>query len=139
MNEMTWRNNRGIFSWHLITYALILSRSRWFLHWPNNGHRTFQPGLFKPKLQPWTSQPQTFYHEPRTPMGSRDVSTGATIATAVTPKFSDTITLFRPYSDSAHHWRGCTKIFPVVTSLRVESSWLNGLEMKSPGLKCPDS
>ena len=39
---------------------------------------------------------------------SRDVSTGAT---AVAPKFSDTLTLFQPgggEADSAHHWRGRT-------------------------------
>ena len=39
----------------------------------------------------------------------RDVSTGATGATAVAPKFSDTLTLFQPGgADSAHHWRGRT-------------------------------
>ena len=37
----------------------------------------------------------------------RDVSTGATDATAVAPKFSDTLTLFQPGgADSAHHCRG---------------------------------
>ena len=37
----------------------------------------------------------------------RDVSTGATGATAVAPKFSDTLTLFQPGgADSAHRWRG---------------------------------
>ena len=39
----------------------------------------------------------------------RDVSTGATGATAVAPKFSDTLTLFQPWgADSAHHWRSRT-------------------------------
>ena len=48
----------------------------------------------------------------------RDVSTGATGATAVAPKFSDTLTLFQPRgADSAHHWHGRTYIFLVVTSL----------------------
>jgi hypothetical protein len=37
----------------------------------------------------------------------RDVSTGATGATTVAPKFSDTLTLFQPGgADSAHRWRG---------------------------------
>ena len=37
----------------------------------------------------------------------RDVSAGATGATGVAPKFSDTLTLFQPGgADSAHHWRG---------------------------------
>ena len=37
---------------------------------------------------------------------TRDVSTGATAATGVTPKFSYTLTLFQPGgADSAHHWR----------------------------------
>ena len=49
---------------------------------------------------------------------TRDVSTGATGATAVAPKFSDTLTLFQPRgADSAHHWHGRTYIFLVVTSL----------------------
>ena len=48
----------------------------------------------------------------------RDVSVGATGATAVAPKFSDTLTLFQPGGeDYAHHWRGRTEIFPVITSL----------------------
>ena len=48
----------------------------------------------------------------------RDVSTGAIGATAVAPKFSDTLTLFQPRgADSAHHWHGRTYIFLVVTSL----------------------
>ena len=39
----------------------------------------------------------------------RDVSTGATGATEVAPKFSDTLTLFQPGgADSTHHWRGHT-------------------------------
>ena len=38
---------------------------------------------------------------------SRDVTTGATGATAVAPKFSDTLTLSQPRgADSAHHRRG---------------------------------
>ena len=38
---------------------------------------------------------------------SRDVTTGATGATAVAPKFSDTLTLSPPRgADSAHHPRG---------------------------------
>ena len=37
----------------------------------------------------------------------RDVTTGATGATVVAPKFSDTLTLARPRgADSAHHRRG---------------------------------
>ena len=37
----------------------------------------------------------------------RDVTTGATGATAVAPKFSDTLTLSQPRgADSAHHCRG---------------------------------
>ena len=37
----------------------------------------------------------------------RDVTTGATGATKVAPKFSDTLTLFQPRgADSAHHCRG---------------------------------
>ena len=51
-------------------------------------------------------------------MQCRDVSTGATGATGVAPKFSDTLTLFQLRgADSAHHWHGRTYIFPVVTSL----------------------
>ena len=39
----------------------------------------------------------------------RDVSTGATGATAVAPKFLDTLTLSPPGgADSAHHHRGCS-------------------------------
>ena len=39
----------------------------------------------------------------------RDVSTGATGATVVAPKFSDTLTLSQPGgADSAHHRRGRT-------------------------------
>ena len=37
----------------------------------------------------------------------RDVTTGATGATEVAPKFSDTLTLSQPRgADSAHHYRG---------------------------------
>ena len=37
----------------------------------------------------------------------RDVTTGATGATEVAPKFSDTLTLFQPRgADFAHHRRG---------------------------------
>ena len=43
------------------------------------------------------------------PVLSRDVSAGATGATAVAPKFSDTLTLSQPGgADSAHHRRGRT-------------------------------
>ena len=39
----------------------------------------------------------------------RDVSAGATGATAVAPKFSDTLTLSQPgEADFAHHYRGRT-------------------------------
>ena len=49
---------------------------------------------------------------------SRDVSAGATGATAVAPKFSDTLTLSQPRgADSAHHHRGRSQHFSVVTSL----------------------
>ena len=45
----------------------------------------------------------------------RDVTTGAT---AVAPKFSDTLILSQPRgADSAHHRRGRSLHFPVVTSL----------------------
>ena len=48
----------------------------------------------------------------------RDITAGVTGATAVAPKFSDTLTLFQPRgADSAHHRLGRTYIFPVVTSL----------------------
>ena len=48
----------------------------------------------------------------------RDVSTGATGATAVAPKFSDTLTLFQPGGQILPlHCRGRTKKFPEVTSL----------------------
>ena len=51
-------------------------------------------------------------------LSSRDVSTGATGATEVAPKFSDTLTLFQPRgADSANHWHGRTYIFLVVMSL----------------------
>ena len=39
--------------------------------------------------------------------------------TVVAPKFSNILTLFQPgVADSVHHCRGCTKNFPVGTSLR---------------------
>ena len=39
----------------------------------------------------------------------RDVTAGATGATAVAPKFSDALTLFQPWwADSAQHRTGCT-------------------------------
>ena len=39
-------------------------------------------------------------------MQHRDVSAGTTGATAVAPKFSNTLTLLQPWgADSAHHWR----------------------------------
>ena len=44
-------------------------------------------------------------------MSLRDVSAGATGATAFAPKFSDTLTLSQPgggVADSAHHCRGRT-------------------------------
>jgi hypothetical protein len=48
----------------------------------------------------------------------REVTAGATGGTAVAPKFSDALTLFQPGGQILpHHRRGCTKIFPVVTSL----------------------
>ena len=51
----------------------------------------------------------------------RDVSTRATGTTPVAPKFSGTLTLFQPGgADSAHHQRGCTYNFAVVTSLSVQ-------------------
>ena len=41
------------------------------------------------------------------PYNLRDVTTGATGATEVAPKFSDTFTLFQPRrADSAQHHRG---------------------------------
>ena len=41
------------------------------------------------------------------PANTRDVTTGATGATEVAPKFSDTLTLSQPReADSAHHCRG---------------------------------
>ena len=49
---------------------------------------------------------QTFSNEGALPM-HRDVSAGATGATTVAPKFSDTLTLSQPGgADSAHHRRG---------------------------------
>ena len=49
----------------------------------------------------------------------RDVSTRATGMTAVAPNYSVTLNLFQQVlADSANHWRSCTKIFPVVTSLQ---------------------
>ena len=48
----------------------------------------------------------------------RDVTTGATGATEVAPKFSDTLTLSQLRgADSAHLYRGRSKTFSVVTSL----------------------
>ena len=50
----------------------------------------------------------------------RDVTTGATGATEVAPKFSDAITLSQPRgADSAHHYRGRSKKFSVVMSLEL--------------------
>ena len=50
----------------------------------------------------------------------RDVTTGATGATEVAPKFSDALTLSQPRgADSAHHYRGRSKKFSVVTSLEL--------------------
>ena len=47
----------------------------------------------------------------------RNVTAGATSATVVAPKFSDTLTLFQPvWQILPHHSRGRTKIFPMVTS-----------------------
>ena len=57
-------------------------------------------------------------------MLSRDVSAGATGATEVAPKFSDTLTLFQPRgADTAHHWQGRTYIFLMVMSLSVIVYW----------------
>ena len=48
----------------------------------------------------------------------RDVTTEATDATVVTPKFSDTLTLSQPReADSAHYRRGRSYHFNVITSL----------------------
>ena len=56
----------------------------------------------------------------------RDVSTGATGATRVAHKFSDTLTLFQLRgADSAHHWHGRTYIFPVVTSLTHNTRYVS--------------
>ena len=61
----------------------------------------------------------------------RDVTTGTTGATTVTPKFSDTLTLFQPRgADSAHHWRGHAYIFPVVTSLRISMGLIYTLTLQ---------
>ena len=52
---------------------------------------------------------QDFIDGPRCSIRARDVSAGATGATAVAPKFSDTLTLSQPEgADSAHHRRGRT-------------------------------
>jgi hypothetical protein len=52
-------------------------------------------------------------------MSVRDVTAGATGVTAVTPKFSNVLTLFQPGgADSAQHQRGRTNNFPVFTSVR---------------------
>ena len=51
-------------------------------------------------------------------MSNRDVTAGATGATAVAPKFSGTLTLFQPGGQILHqHRRGRTKNFPTVISL----------------------
>jgi hypothetical protein len=48
-----------------------------------------------------------FHHNALFVASIRDVSTGATGATVVAPKFSDTLTLCQPGgADSAHHRRG---------------------------------
>ena len=59
-----------------------------------------------------------------TASGGRDVTTGATGATAVTPRFSDAfVALFQPGEEnSAQHCKGGTKHFPMVTSLGVQVS-----------------
>ena len=59
---------------------------------------------------------------------SRDVTIGATGATAVAPKFSDNLTLSQPRgADYAHHRRGRSYHFPVVTSLQLGTVHASGL------------
>ena len=61
--------------------------------------------LFKSVSQDTNWQKKHARMEPRD--DSRDVTTGATGATVVAPKFSDTLTLSQPRgADSAHHHRG---------------------------------
>ena len=63
----------------------------------------------------------------------RDVFTGATGATAVPPKFSDTLTLFQPRGAySTYHHRGHTQNFPVDTSLNQNASNVSRLWFVSP-------
>ena len=66
----------------------------------------------------------TYFHEKghHLCMQGRDVTTGATGATVVAPKFSDTLTLSQPRGQilptkSAHHCRVHTYHFPVFTPL----------------------
>ena len=74
--------------------------------------------LFKSVSQDTNWQKKHARMEPRD--DSRDVTTGATGATVVAPKFSDTLTLSQPRgADSAHHHRGRSQHFSVVTSLLI--------------------
>ena len=58
----------------------------------------------------------------------RDVTTGATGATGVAPKFSDTLTLSPPRgADSAHHCRGRSYNSPVVTSLKIDQTFSSSI------------
>ena len=58
-------------------------------------------------------------------MHLRDVTAGATSATTVAPKFSDTLTLFQQGQGGLQilplYRRGRTKKFPAVTSLKWHS------------------
>ena len=59
-----------------------------------------------------------FFLRPSLP---RNVTTGVTGTTMVTPKFSDILILFQPeWEDSSHHPRGCTKNYLVDTSLLLK-------------------
>ena len=65
----------------------------------------------------------------------RNVSTGATVMTAIAPKFSDTLILSQPRGiDSAHHIRCCSQHFPAVTSL----AYLGGPESAIIGIPLSD-
>ena len=65
--------------------------------WVNGTHNSLTTKLFLGPLRRASGQKLKY----------RDVTTGATGATEVAPKFSDTLTLSLPRgADSAHHHRG---------------------------------
>ena len=69
-----------------------------------------------------------------------DGNSGATGTTAVSPKFSDTFTLFQTGgTDSAQHSRGCTKNFPMDTSLDLQHEEIIKNEESVPEEQSTDS